>query len=199
MITLSVSIVYLLIFIFASYSSQQKNWTAGSIFLLLGFMIIGRETLHISSLTYLFNYSYFFITFSSFFFFLTDWKWQPELKKFYAAKSSNFLTAWAISAFLQHLSFLITYAIILQKYPDGWSRFLHWSALQSYFLQPIWWITVHIVLIALLLLIAEKKTVDNKRKIFISVADMSAVFLASLLALMLYFANDVRRFFMSWQ
>lgn len=194
-LTLIITSLYFILFMFLAFKSRQTNWIAGTIAMMVGILLIlNLRFFGIFSPSSLLLHPYFYITIASFFFFISDWHWQPENRTFYAQKSHSFLSAWAVAAFMQHLAFLIVLLILSWKYPQGYTPYFMPALLKLYLLHPVFWIISHLFLTAFLWLIAEPK---GKQRHF-SVVDIQATFLAGLLVIMLSIINDIRLFLQQW-
>ena len=194
-ITLIISSLYFVLFVFLALKSQQKHWIAGTIVMMMGVLLIVKFRLFGAFAPYaVLLHPYFYISIASFFFFISDWHWQPENRTFYAEKSHSFLSAWAVAAFMQHLAFLIVLLILSWKYPQGYTPYFMPALLKLYLWQPIFWIVIHLFLTVFLWLIAEP---IGKQRHF-SVVDIQATFLAGLLVIMFSIINDIRLFLQQW-
>ena len=194
-LTLIITSLYFVLFVFLALKSQQKHWLAGTIVMMMGVLLIIRFRLFGAFAPYsVLLHPYFYISISSFFFFISDWHWCSQNRTFYAEKSHSFLSAWAVAAFMQHLAFLVILLILSWKYPQGYTPYFMPALLKLYLLHPIFWIVIHLFLTAFLWFIA---TPNGKQRHF-SVIDIQATFLAGLLVIMLSIVNDIRLFLQQW-
>ncbi|MBR7002004.1 MAG: hypothetical protein IKI11_05030 [Neisseriaceae bacterium] len=194
-VTLIISSLYFVLFMFLALKSQQKQWIAGTIVMMMGvFLIIKLRLFGVFAPHTLLLHPYFYISIASFFFFISDWHWQPENRTFYAKKSHSFLSAWAVASFMQHLAYLIVLLIVSWKYPQGYTPYFLPALLKLYLLHPIFWIVIHLFLTTFLWLIGQPQ---GKQRHF-SVVDIQATFLAGLLVMMFSIINDIRLFLLQW-
>ncbi|MBR6026858.1 MAG: hypothetical protein IK065_04590 [Neisseriaceae bacterium] len=190
-----VTLSYLCLFIILAFKSRQINWLMATLFLIAGFSyIIYSNIPDFWNIKLMYYHPYFYITLSSFFFFINDWKYSSEDKMFYITKPNTPIGYWAVTAFLQHLAYLIILLISQLSYPKGNSLFTLISILQMYLLHPVWWITTHIALIASLILISIKK--DGKH--YFSIIHLQAIFLMMLSFIISYIYYQELRFILAW-
>ncbi|MBR7059114.1 MAG: hypothetical protein IKI22_00725 [Neisseriaceae bacterium] len=190
-----ITLSYSCIFIILAFKGRQINWLMATLFLIAGFSYVIRFHIpYFWNIDLMLYHPYFYITLSSFFFFINDWKYSSEDKMFYIAKPNIPIGYWAVTAFLQHLAYLIILLISQLSYPKGNSLFTLISILQMYLLHPVWWITIHIILMTSLYLISIKKN----EKHYFSIIHLQAIFLMMLVFLMSYIYYQELRFILTW-
>lgn len=139
-------VFYIAFFVAFALHSKHYHWLAGALFLWVGFILIGTRPLSwfYSSQVFL-HLPYLMIVLSSFFFFVQDWHYHSQKKCFYS-NASFALTFFAIAGLLQHLAFLIITLISSLMSNNFIAQHVYHTQMTLYFLQPVWWIVVHFVL-----------------------------------------------------
>ncbi|KLT73423.1 membrane protein [Neisseria arctica] len=144
--------VYIAVFVVAAYKAGEFQWLWASIVLWLGFGFIGARLLPgIWGITHLSTayMPHFYIVLGSIFFFVNRWKKIPQGSGWYAEGGNPFLSLFAVSGALLSFVWLVLALIVYSRYPTGLTPYVSAGLLHLYWLEPVYWVCMQVVLMLL--------------------------------------------------
>lgn len=187
-------LVYIGVFLYASFKEGMFQWLWASVLLWLGLSILfGKVLPGLAGITHItaFYVPQFYIAVASLFFFVHKWHRVPG-KSLWIANAGVFISLFAVTGILMHAAFLCLCSLAWLNYPHGMSAYILPALLQMYALEPEYWIGMQVLLMVLFYL--HRVTVEKQPGNVFSLGQLQSGFLLSLLYQVVWVAASMPHF-----
>ncbi len=173
---------YVALFVWQAYRDEQFQWLWASVFLWIGFGVLGARLLPgilgITHLATLYT-PHIYIAIASVFYFANDWQRMPAQNIWYARSNSVIISLFAVSGLLMLLSFCTLAGVVLLNYPNRLSAYILPALLQMYWFEPVLWMGMQAIL--MVMFFVHRAVIEKRPANVFSNKQLQGAFLITLL------------------